>query len=305
MNIEHTALIDQSNLVSLVSPSITWAQLERGKLDIGYRVAQMGPLVISSRTANLAFQLQGVLQPGRTVVGIVESLRPGARWLGREVDGETIAVRPDELDLRTTSACTVLGIAVDRQALQSQFTDSPDASDLFESLHRAGISRNPIAAARLRNAIRSVCLDKAPPARAITGALIPLLAATLTRLDTYAVERTDATSRRFAAVRACERYMREHLDSSLTILDLSRVTQMRSRTLINTFEAITGFGPMEYLKRLRLSAVHHALQRADKSRTRIIDVATDWGFWHMGHFARDYRAMFGESPSQTLLRIRS
>jgi AraC family transcriptional regulator, ethanolamine operon transcriptional activator len=37
-------------------------------------------------------------------------------------------------------------------------------------------------------------------------------------------------------------------------------------------------------------------------RTRIIGVATDWGFWHMGHFARDYRAMFGESPSRTLLK---
>ena len=58
---------------------------------------------------------------------------------------------------------------------------------------------------------------------------------------------------------------------------------------------------MDYLKRLRLNGVRRALQRAHKARTRIIDVATAWGFWHMGHFATDYRRMFGEAPSQTLL----
>ena len=58
---------------------------------------------------------------------------------------------------------------------------------------------------------------------------------------------------------------------------------------------------MDYLKRLRLNGVHRALRVADKANTRIIDVATAWGFWHMGHFASDYRAMFGVSPSQTLL----
>jgi len=29
-------------------------------------------------------------------------------------------------------------------------------------------------------------------------------------------------------------------------------------------------------------------------------VANAWGFWHMGQFARDYRRLFGELPSDTL-----
>jgi AraC family ethanolamine operon transcriptional activator len=99
--------------------------------------------------------------------------------------------------------------------------------------------------------------------------------------------------------------MRENLDRSLTILDLSRICGMRARSLINAFEAVTGLSPMDYLKRLRLTEVRRTLIRADRSGTRIITVATDWGFWHMGHFARDYRAMFGESPSRTLLHTRN
>jgi AraC-like DNA-binding protein len=301
MNTEHTALVDQSRLVSFVRSSISWAQLERGKLDVGYQVVEIAPLVFSTRTLNLAAQMEGTLRTGKTAVATVEALRPGARWLGQEVDAGTVAVACDDVDLRTTGPTTISAIAFDEQELQLQFPDSLDVADLLDGLKRRGNTRNPVEAARLRTAIRGVCSAKVLPAQSVTGSLVPLLAAALVKSDPYSAERNDAATRRFAAVRVCERYMREHLDRRLTMLDLSRASGIRSRTLINAFEAITGFAPMDYLKRLRLSAVHRALQVADRSQTRIIDVAMEWGFWHMGHFARDYHAMFGESPSRTLL----
>lgn len=299
MRLQHTALIDHSALVSLITSSISWAQLERGKLDVAYRVVAAPPLVISSRTLNLATQLQARLAPNKTAIATIEAPRPGTRWFGQDVDTHSFAVCRDELDLRMTGSSTALAIAIDESELQSRFPDSLDASDLIQSLNHSGVSRNPLASLRLRKAIRWACSTEATP-QSITGALIPLLAAALKSFDGHSVERTPFTQRRFAAVRACERYMRENLDRSLTILDLSRICGMRARSLINAFEAVTGLSPMDYLKRLRLTEVRRSLLRADHSRTRIINVATDWGFWHMGHFARDYRAMFGESPSRTL-----
>lgn len=296
---QHTPLIERSQLVSLVNQSITWAQLERGAMDVSYAVVESPPLVVSLRTANLAFQVEGALQPGRTSVAVVDSARPGARWAGRELGLAGVA-SARELDLRTTGASTIMAIAVDENALHAQLADCPDAAELLGGLKRSGVLSNPLAANRLRSAVRSVCSGKPPPARSIIGTLVPLLSAVLAETDFHSVERNDAAHRRFTAVRVCERYMRENLDRSVTILDLSRACSMPSRTLINAFEAITGFSPMDYLKRLRLSAVNQTLRRSGKSVTRVSDVATDWGFWHMGHFARDYRAMFGESPSQTL-----
>jgi AraC family transcriptional regulator, ethanolamine operon transcriptional activator len=140
------------------------------------------------------------------------------------------------------------------------------------------------------------------PLRIVTGTLIPLLASAIRKLDESPIESSKCTTRRYAAVRICEAYMRDNVEDAISLLDLSEVSGMRSRSLINAFQAVTGFSPMDYLKRLRLHSVYRALQGADKARTRVIDVAMASGFWHMGHFALDYRAMFGEAPSQTLAK---
>jgi AraC family ethanolamine operon transcriptional activator len=40
------------------------------------------------------------------------------------------------------------------------------------------------------------------------------------------------------------------------------------------------------------------------SSETVTEVAFRWGFWHLSRFAREYRSMFGESPSETLRRRR-
>ena len=53
-----------------------------------------------------------------------------------------------------------------------------------------------------------------------------------------------------------------------------------------------------YLPTVRLNAVRRALREGDALAT-IADIAARWGFWHMGHFSQDDKALFGETPSQT------
>lgn len=67
------------------------------------------------------------------------------------------------------------------------------------------------------------------------------------------------------------------------------------RTLQNAFQRILGISPLAYLRAIRLGAVRQAL----KTASSVTEAATDMGFWHFGHFAKDYQAMFGELPSQT------
>lgn len=297
---ERTRFLEQSALKSLLPSTVSWAQLEPGSLDVRYRLVDEASLRVSSRSVNLAVRFTAEIEPNRILVATIASPRSPAHLFGAPCESAAVAVCRGEIDIRTSGFITIDGIALDLDGFQSQFPDSPDASDLAKNLNRDGILRNPLAATKLRSAIRSVCAGRVSAAHA-SGTVVPLLAETFDDVGAHHVERSQCLNRRFAAVRACETYMREHIDSTLTLNTLSQVARMRSRSLINAFEAITGYSPMDYLKRLRLNGVYSALRRAERTRTRIIDVAMDWGFWHMGHFTNDYRVMFGETPSETLL----
>jgi AraC family ethanolamine operon transcriptional activator len=51
-----------------------------------------------------------------------------------------------------------------------------------------------------------------------------------------------------------------------------------------------------------LNAARNDLLRGDVSTAKVVEIASGWGFTHMGQFSADYRRMFGEKPSETLHR---
>jgi len=90
------------------------------------------------------------------------------------------------------------------------------------------------------------------------------------------------------------------LDNPPTVLALCDQLGVSRRTLQNCFQTVLGVSPLSYLRAVRLNAARQALKTAPS----VTEAATDLGFWHFGHFARDYQQMFGELPSQTFRRYR-
>jgi transcriptional regulator GlxA family with amidase domain len=84
--------------------------------------------------------------------------------------------------------------------------------------------------------------------------------------------------------------------------ELAEQVHLSVRALQLAFRRDTGDSPMQYLRRIRLARVRTALLAGDPARLTITEVASRWGFSHLGHFAAAYRAEFGESPSETLHR---
>lgn len=97
----------------------------------------------------------------------------------------------------------------------------------------------------------------------------------------------------------------------LFIDDLCRATQVSERTLRNIFHEFFGVGPMRLLKVRQLREIRAALLRADPQRDTVTRIAARFGIWDFSLFARNYKALFGESPSRTLrtppndLKVRS
>lgn len=96
-------------------------------------------------------------------------------------------------------------------------------------------------------------------------------------------------------------FMEEHCYRSPGIPEVCVSVGLSWRSLDRAFKECFGIGPKRYLLNLRLTRARRALKRAE-GRTKVVDVANEWGFWHMGDFAREYRRMFGELPARTLAK---
>jgi AraC-like DNA-binding protein len=62
--------------------------------------------------------------------------------------------------------------------------------------------------------------------------------------------------------------------------------------------------PTAFLRFAALCEVRRALLDDPFARDPISRAASDFGFWHLSRFAGHYRALFGESPSDTVANAR-
>ena len=132
--------------------------------------------------------------------------------------------------------------------------------------------------------------------------LLPLLLEALISGPT--LSRPPRHPARINTVKLAQQWMHDHLDQPITLADLCSQAHASRRTLIQGFQDHLGMGPMAYLKLLRLHGVHRRLLRADPGEVQIGTLAGEWGFYNAGHFAGDYRRLFGERPRDTLQRSR-
>ena len=127
--------------------------------------------------------------------------------------------------------------------------------------------------------------------------LLPLLLNALKSVDDEVSIRPYA---RADIVKVAQEFMEMNLQRPLTLADICQAVYASKRSLHYAFQDMFGMGPMAFLKVLRLHAIRRILLRAEPKSLQIKEVANAWGFCSMGHFSRDYKQLFGESPSQTL-----
>lgn len=103
-------------------------------------------------------------------------------------------------------------------------------------------------------------------------------------------------------IKRIERYIEEHAEDPITIVDLAEHAGVSSRSIFNGFRHFRNTSPMLYLKEVRMRRVNEELTRLKTGEATVTSIAYRWGFSHLGHFTTDYKRRFGESPSQTLAR---
>lgn len=279
---------DPSGLIG----STTALQLTGGLFECRGSQATGGGVRVTEVQLDCGLHLTSAIAPSRLAIVLV---RPGptrAIAFGTSCSAATCLVASGaELELVTHGPVSILAIELERTAVDWAAPGAPVRAAL-------------LLRASERAAIASFALERLEHARLQGQACGDVLEAGLTDIVRSLVER-GAASAQSRADRHRERLVKDALEvmwsrveEPPTLQDVCSAAQCSVRTLIYAFNATFAMSPMKYFKIQRLNAAHRRLQHAAPG-THIFDVAADFGFWHLGHFGVDYKALFGTTPKTT------
>jgi len=99
-----------------------------------------------------------------------------------------------------------------------------------------------------------------------------------------------------------EEFLAANCDQPLYLTEICAAVGVSARTLRTCCEEHLGMGPIRFLTLRRMHLAHRALLLGELANSTVTRIATAYGFWELGRFSVTYRALFGESPSETLRR---
>lgn len=100
-------------------------------------------------------------------------------------------------------------------------------------------------------------------------------------------------------LRLARRYIHQHLSENLRLEDIALACDSGVRSLTDAFRAQLNISPTQYIRKARLEAVRKELLNSPPT-AKITEIATRWGFNHLGRFSAWYKDTYAESPHETL-----
>jgi AraC-like DNA-binding protein len=231
-------------------------------------------------------------------------VRHGGQRAVARTGAATIFSPVEESELAWTSDLNLLCLVIPGRALEQHFRKM---TGIDKPIHfHPGV--DPGAAHLARSMLMSILRLTAggtaslpdPLAWELRNALLTAVVAELPHNHSAALRenRSPGTARTAMAAVAA---MRRQLATPPTIPQLAAQLGVSERTLQSVFHEHFSITPSAYFKRMRLEAVHEALLCSCPQDTTVTRVAAEaGGFFHLGRFAGEYLAMFGEHPLDTL-----
>lgn len=288
-----------------------YTQLTPGSFEGRMARVPLGELTVVGERFGPALAVVGAPPQGTRSVSALLGGHGETRWRGAAARaGDLLVTHPGrEWFARTAPGAEVWSATLGPATLQ-RHAERLGAGDPDEALRERWLLPGPrsLGATRLRRLLQRVArlahLPSVEDAQAVLeNELLDALVGVAEELRTRGTASPGSAFRRRTVLRATA-WLREARPRTPTVADLCAVTGASARSLELAFREAFDTTPVRYLKHLRLGAVRQRLLEArglpPATAPGVTDLAGEHGFWDAGHFARDYRSLFGELPSETL-----
>lgn len=290
---------------------LAFRQLEAGTFESGLTMIDQGTVQLLRCRFNRKLEQQGGTPHGMRTFGFLEAGTEGVRWYGRKISDDTF------LNFHPTSGFNAVS-----SSFFEGYTLSVDEETLIEITESLGLdyktlfSKTECAQSDCRKYLRAFqnqfrglldSLSQDPSIADLTAIGykiqedIPLMLIELLASVTQKKEIKEPIARRRHAFNRAITFIHDNSQNPIMISRLCEESQVSWRTLDYVFKENFGISPKKYLMAVRLNGVRNALLKAD-SGSKVVRIAHDWDYWHMGQFAKEYRDFFGELPSETLIK---
>ncbi|WP_298283569.1 AraC family transcriptional regulator [Novosphingobium sp.] len=139
-----------------------------------------------------------------------------------------------------------------------------------------------------------------PLAQQFEDMLLTLLLEKLASDDAAQTRATPVSGAAPYYVRRAESFIAANAHHDIRIEEIAEAAGVSLRTIQYGFRKYRGMTPMHYVKQLRFNRARALLLCANGGRRKIAEIAAEIGCHNVSQFSRDYRQLFGESPSDTL-----
>jgi AraC family ethanolamine operon transcriptional activator len=237
------------------------------------------------------------------------SLPGTARLQGREADEHSIFILDggEEFLFHMPQGLDLLAITFDRDSFERTLEASPWGGQFRQWLRQPVLRVPQRRLARCRERLLFLLdraaedVRRAAPAQAEEELERDLLEELTCLLADPGFDRNQrpASSPGSFIVEKCHRMTLSERQRPPSVIDVCDRLRISRRTVQNSFRAVTETTPVNYIRCIRLNGVRRELLGSCPGELSIGDAASRWGFFHLSHFAADYKALFGELPSQT------
>lgn len=291
-------------------------QLEPGPFQGELLGLDVGPLEITYNKWGRKVHYRGVPPAGAIAVIITTNQSGECVWMGEPViEGDIFIQCADkEAELFTPSYWDSFVLVIPESMLAAYLSDfSCDNSDEIMRSHSIHSFRHDQISS-LQSAGRAILStaaglnskrDANPHLKKMAESIVEMTALTLTeskqKQSKSKICRLLDRRGQIVLVRKAQEYCLENPAQKLRISSLCRELKINERTLRHAFHNSIKISPLAFLKMIKLNRVYKKLRESDYSQTLIKQVAYEYGFFHLSQFSQDYKRVFGELPSQTLV----
>jgi AraC family ethanolamine operon transcriptional activator len=220
---------------------------------------------------------------------------------GLDVHHNTIMCRPGncQFELLTPDQFDIYGMVVSQPKLQQMADLQGIELNWFDLTHQGRLDIPKSTLQSIHFLLNRLLKDQIDTPQKLQQDLVMMALLEVLQKETPHNEEAPSYRHRKQVVEQIQQYIQQNKDVPLTITDLCQVANVSRRTLQYSFESILNVSPIQYLRLTRLNGVRRSLHQTDNPKP-VSDIAAQWGFWHLSQFAKDYKQLFGELPSETL-----